>query len=202
MTILYTKLAKVYHEMYQDIFDYKKQYQFLHRILKKYKCKSVLEIGCGTGNLAPYFLKAGYDYTGMDLSRQMINIARKNVDATTLDRIKYEVGDAHDLLYPNNSFDFVISSSSLHHWRYRDQVIREIKRVLKNDCSAYIWDFRRDATNAEIRITIMSRSLYALYLSWALKFHGLSTKEWRSLDNRFSIRWNGALACLVLKKNG
>ena len=56
MSKLYSKLARIYHEMYQSIFDYKKEFQFYNRWLKKYKVHRVLEIGCGSGNLAPYFL--------------------------------------------------------------------------------------------------------------------------------------------------
>ncbi len=35
MTKLYTELAKVYHEMYQNIFDYEKEFQFYDKISKK-----------------------------------------------------------------------------------------------------------------------------------------------------------------------
>ena len=77
MTKLYSKLANVYHEMYQNIFDYKKEFQFYNRILKKHNSKNVLEIGCGSGNLASYFLKNKYNYTGLDLSQEMLDIAKE-----------------------------------------------------------------------------------------------------------------------------
>lgn len=184
---------------------FKEHYQKLaEEIIAENKSGNVLDIGTGPGYLPIEIAKINtkLEIIGIDVSSTMIDIARKNAEAVKIDRIKFEVGDAHNLPYQNNSFDIVFSSSSLHHWRCRDRVFREIRRILKNDCSAYIWDFRKDATREEIKTTIMGRSLSALYLSWALKFHGLSTKEWRSLDNRFSIKWNGALACLVLKKNG
>lgn len=78
MTILYSELANVYHEMYQSIFDYKKEFGLYDGLLKKYNRRSVLEIGCGTGNLAPYFLKANYSYLGLDRYDEMLDIARKN----------------------------------------------------------------------------------------------------------------------------
>src|SRR3989338_6818460 len=78
MTKLYTKLARVYHEMYQTIFDYKREFKFYDRILRKYKAKKILEIGCGTGNLARFFLKNGYDYTGLDFSKEMLKIAEED----------------------------------------------------------------------------------------------------------------------------
>ena len=81
VTILYTRLASVYHELYQSIFDYKRDFRVLHAILKKHRSMRVLEIGCGAGNLAPMFLDAGYDYIGMDRAEPMLRIARQEVPA-------------------------------------------------------------------------------------------------------------------------
>jgi len=77
MTKLYSQLAQVYHEMYQSIFDYGKDFNRYHRLLSKHRCRRVLEIGCGSGNLASYFLDAGYDYVGMDKAKGMLRIARR-----------------------------------------------------------------------------------------------------------------------------
>lgn len=77
MTKLYTKLAHIYHEMYQSLFDYEREFRHCHAILGKHGAKSVLEIGCGAGNLAKYFLDAGYDYTGMDVAKPMLRIAMR-----------------------------------------------------------------------------------------------------------------------------
>lgn len=83
MTQLYSKLANVYHEMYQHVFDYDKEYNFYDSILKKNNCRNILEVGCGSGMLARRFLKNGYKYLGVDLFNEMLNIARDeiNVDA-------------------------------------------------------------------------------------------------------------------------
>ncbi|MHC4598618.1 MAG: class I SAM-dependent DNA methyltransferase [Planctomycetota bacterium] len=74
---LYTELARVYHEMYQTLFDYEKEFAFLEDLLREFGCGEVLEVGCGTGNLASRFLKAGFVYTGMDLFEEMLAIARE-----------------------------------------------------------------------------------------------------------------------------
>lgn len=78
MSKLYNDLAEVYHEMYQGIFDYKKEYEFYNNILKNNNVKSIAEVGCGSGNLANYFVDAGYNYTGVDLSQNMLKIAVSN----------------------------------------------------------------------------------------------------------------------------
>ena len=83
MTKLYSTLASIYHEMYQHVFDYDKEYSFYDSILRKNNCHSILEVGCGSGMLARRFLKNGYNYFGVDLFNEMLNIARNeiNIDA-------------------------------------------------------------------------------------------------------------------------
>src|SRR5271166_3200594 len=63
--------------MYQSLFDYEREFRQCHAILGKHAAKSVLELGCGAGNLADYFLDKGYDYTGMDAARPMLEIAKR-----------------------------------------------------------------------------------------------------------------------------
>jgi SAM-dependent methyltransferase len=77
MPKLYSELAGVYHEMYGSIFDYEKEFGLYDRILRRHHCRSVLEVGCGGGRLAPFFLDAGYRYQGIDVSADMLRIARR-----------------------------------------------------------------------------------------------------------------------------
>ena len=76
MTILYSELAQVYHEMYQHVFDYDKEFDYYDLILKSNSCSKILEIGCGSGMLARRFIKHDYDYLGLDLFAEMLEIAR------------------------------------------------------------------------------------------------------------------------------
>jgi SAM-dependent methyltransferase len=102
MTKLYSQLAQVYHEMYQSIFDYKKEFNRYHRLLNKHRCHRVLEIGCGSGNLAPYFLDASYDYMGMDVAEGMLKIAKRMAPAAQF------VGADMRKFHFNRKFDAVI----------------------------------------------------------------------------------------------
>lgn len=78
MSKLYTNLARVYHEIYQTLFDYDKEFEFYDKHLKSNKINSIIEIGCGTGNLAKRFVRANYDYLGIDLFQEMLDIATEN----------------------------------------------------------------------------------------------------------------------------
>lgn len=102
MTQLYSTLASLYHEMYQNIFDYDEEYHFYDTLLKKHHCNSVLEIGCGSGMLARRFLQNGYDYLGLDLYDEMLAIARKETCAD-----HFIQGDMRNLSF-NQQFDAVL----------------------------------------------------------------------------------------------
>lgn len=73
MATLYDgKMAEIFDAMYQVFIDYDQEYQFYDQLITS---KNVLEIGCGTGNLAKRFLANNYDYLGIDYSKSMIEIA-------------------------------------------------------------------------------------------------------------------------------
>jgi SAM-dependent methyltransferase len=76
MTQLYSTLANIYHEMYEHVFDYDKEFAFYNSLLKKNNCIKILEVGCGSGMLARRFIKNRYDYLGLDLFNEMLDIAR------------------------------------------------------------------------------------------------------------------------------
>lgn len=79
MSKLYEDLAPVYEAMYHTFIDYEEEYAFYSKILKHYQKKQVLEIGSGTGNLAGHFLKNGFEYLGLDFSKEMIDLAKGKI---------------------------------------------------------------------------------------------------------------------------
>jgi SAM-dependent methyltransferase len=87
MSKLYTQLSKVYEAMYQTFMNYPEELSFYSGLLTKYHCRSVLEIGCGTGNLAAGFVSRGFNYTGLDYSEDMLQLAnKKNSGASFIKR--------------------------------------------------------------------------------------------------------------------
>lgn len=91
----------------------------------------LLELGCGTGNLAIAFLKDGLasSVTGMDISKGMIEVARKK--SAGLKGCEFVVGSALQLPFPDAQFDVVAADSFLHHILDPIPCLREIRRVLK-----------------------------------------------------------------------
>jgi len=102
MTQLYSTLANIYHEMYQHVFDYDKEFEFYDSILKKHNSHRILEVGCGSGMLARRFINNGYDYLGVDLFNEMLDIARSEVSSA-----KFMQCDMRNLPF-QNQFDAVL----------------------------------------------------------------------------------------------
>lgn len=119
----------MYHEMYQSIFDYEKDFRFYDAILKEFGCSRVLEAGCGSGNLAKYIVEAGYDYVGCDLSEDMLGIARENnQDVRFFQRDMRELGfdgDFDAVLITGRSFTYMTRNDDVR--RCLDSVHRSLK---------------------------------------------------------------------------
>jgi SAM-dependent methyltransferase len=67
----------IFDAMYKKLINYSEEYIWYSNILKKYHKTSVLEIGCGSGNLANLFIKSKFNYTGLDASNDMIKLSQK-----------------------------------------------------------------------------------------------------------------------------
>jgi len=94
--------------------------------------KKVLEIGCGSGIDAVEFARHGADVTVIDIAPNAVTLAKKlAVEANVqIEVIEY---DGHTLPYSDSQFDLVYSYGVLHHIPWRDEVLREVLRVLKPD---------------------------------------------------------------------
>ena len=76
---IFQKYADYYNLFYQKK-NYQAECDFLEKIFRKYSKKpihSILDLGCGTGGHTLILGERGYEMTGIDLSSQMIEIAKR-----------------------------------------------------------------------------------------------------------------------------
>jgi SAM-dependent methyltransferase len=69
----------------------------------------VLDVACGTGNLAIPAARAGADVTGVDIAPNLVEQARRRAAAEGL-KATFDEGDAEQLPYADATFDIVMSS--------------------------------------------------------------------------------------------
>lgn len=90
----------------------------------------VLDVACGTGNLAVPAARHGAEVTGVDIAPNLLEQARKRAATEEL-QIRFEEGDAEELTYPDHSFDVVMSMFGAMFAPRPERVASELLRVCK-----------------------------------------------------------------------
>jgi ubiquinone/menaquinone biosynthesis C-methylase UbiE len=97
--------------------------------------KRILDLGCGSGEIASWFLARGMDYTGIDFSPGMIEQAQ-----AYLPEADFRCMDLYHLNFQNDEFDgfWVSCVLDLIPKRNLPFVLSEIRRIVKNDGIGFI----------------------------------------------------------------
>ena len=89
-----------------------------------------LDIGTGTGHTA-FAIAPGVRWVfGLDLTPEMLAVARKEQRLNGVLNVTFEVGDAQQLPYDDKRFDLVTCRRTAHHFTSITQALLEMKRVL------------------------------------------------------------------------
>ena len=96
----------------------------------------ILDVGCGSGWLSEYFARLGYDMTGIDISDELIAMARDRIERVPYDvdhetqlRCRFLTRDIEAAPLPEK-FDAVICYDSLHHFEDERKVFRHLAAML------------------------------------------------------------------------
>lgn len=90
----------------------------------------LLDVACGTGNLAIPAARAGAIVTGVDIATNLLEQARARAESEGL-KIQFDEGDAENLPYPDSSFDLVVTMFGAMFAPRPDLVAAELKRVCR-----------------------------------------------------------------------
>ena len=123
-----------------EIFFSARYRHFVQRIVS---CgPSVLELGCGEGNLALELAQRNLRVAAVDLSPDRIERARRKARELPLDHPpRFDVGDLNSLTLPSGEFDCIIAHDVLHHILKIDRLCEEVKRSLKNGGTFLVMDY-------------------------------------------------------------
>ncbi|MFT4570925.1 MAG: ubiquinone/menaquinone biosynthesis C-methylase UbiE [Hyphomicrobiaceae bacterium] len=105
--------------------------------------RRVIDIGCGNAIFARRLSESleGREFTLIDQSASQIEMGAANIEAVRRrNSCEASVGSANALPYPDNSFDFVLSTGSINLWRSPVGGLEECLRVAKPGGVIWIFD--------------------------------------------------------------
>lgn len=149
---MYGNFAQVYDCLMFDV-DYKKRTAYLLRLFKKYGKKPtlLLDVACGTGGFSQEFSKQGIEVIGVDMSEEMLAIAREKSYDSGQD-ILYLCQKAEELDLYGTVDGAVCCLDSLNHitdYKSFCKALEKVSLFLEEDC-LFIFDLNTVYKHKEI----------------------------------------------------
>jgi ubiquinone/menaquinone biosynthesis C-methylase UbiE len=119
-----------------------------NEILDRVASGTVLDVGTGPGHLPTCIAIKNpfYEVVGLDVSRDMIKIARANAKRAHVENVHVLVGYAAEIGMPNESVDLAVATLSFHHLSNPPKAFEELYRVLKRGGEVWIYEVNSDLT--------------------------------------------------------
>ncbi len=190
---------------------FQRNYELVARdILSSCSGGSILDVGTGPGwlLLKLHQFSPRLRLTGVDASPSMVAIAQKNLARAGLSEvIAVKEGEASNMPFADSSFDMVVSTGSIHHWKDPKACLDSVYRVLKHGGHAFMYDLVSDTPAPVLKDAAREFGRLKMILLWlhALEEPFYTSKDFQSLSrpSRFKegeIRFVGVLCCLTLRK--
>ncbi len=190
---------------------FQRHYELISRDILSYCSEGrILDIGTGPGWLLKklYQASAKFQITGMDISASMVAKARKNIKQAGLsDVINIEEGQANSMPFADYTFDVVVSTGSIHHWKDPTAGLNEIYRILKHGGYALMYDLVSDTPKSIMKTASQEFGKLKIFLLWLHAFDEpfyshkkLHLLACPSLFKKGKTQFVGVMCCLILRK--
>ena len=100
----------------------------------------VLDVATGPGYVAAAFAEAGCEVVGLDLTPAPLELAERMREERGLSNLRFQLGDAEHLPFPEPTFDIVVSRYALHHCEDPQCILAEMARVCRLQGNVVIQD--------------------------------------------------------------
>jgi 2-polyprenyl-3-methyl-5-hydroxy-6-metoxy-1,4-benzoquinol methylase len=133
----WNKVAELYQDKFMNLPLYNDTYDIFTNFLTKANFSSILEIGCGPGNITKYLLtnNSNLKIKGIDISENMIELARKNNPSA-----EFELMDCRDIHSLDNKFDAIVCGFCIPYLSQSDclKMIVDCKNLLNDSGILYV----------------------------------------------------------------
>ena len=157
----FNRHAELYQSKFMDVSAYAEGLDLFIESIKN-KSGSVLEIGCGPGNILKYISNKApqFKLSGIDLASEMIRLAEINCPAA-----KLEIMDCRNLESISEQFDGIIISFCLPYLNQQEtsELISTAAEKLNSDGVIYISTIKGNYDNSGIRLSSKGEEVYMHY---------------------------------------
>ena len=122
-------------------------------------CRHALEIGCGTGMFARLLAQKAKRVLALDLSPQMISMARERSEQFT--NIDFQVADVQSLECSPGQFDCIVSIATLHHVSM-EEILTKLKAALAPNGTLIVLDLYQ-ASLSDLPILLIAIPLNLIF---------------------------------------
>lgn len=156
---LHQSLTEAYEKRYQDGFSriyssYWNQ-QFISHLPDD--CEMILDCGCGTGDLIREILPFGKQIVGMDISRDMIRVAKHVIPDDQ--KVTWVTAPGETFPFADRIFDVVCFRGALHHMTHENLALKEAYRTLRNGGTLLISEPNDDSLLLRLPRKIVNRHM-------------------------------------------
>ncbi|MFN8178841.1 MAG: metalloregulator ArsR/SmtB family transcription factor [bacterium] len=109
---------------------------------------TVVDLGTGTGVLLEKLAPRSQRLIGVDASPEMLDVARRHVEAAKLSHVELRLGALEHLPLSDGEADTMVANMVLHHVANPPEVLREIRRGLKPQGRLVVADLEEHAAES------------------------------------------------------
>ena len=156
--------------------------RFLKPVVKN---KKVVDLGCGTGILTQLIKEWGGDVVGVDISDEMLSLAKKENPG-----IEFVLADAENTGLKNEEFDIAASSLMVHYFNDLNPLFTEVNRILKSHGS-FIFSFHHPVNEVMKKEKTENQTKYLID-----NYFGLKEYRWKMLKDMELVSYHHTFDCL------
>ncbi|WP_339863536.1 metalloregulator ArsR/SmtB family transcription factor [Paremcibacter congregatus] len=162
--------------------------QILLEVTADMEINDFLDVGTGTGRILEVFADRIGRGTGIDLSREMLAVARVNLEKANLHNCQVRQGDMYDLALASESMDLVLIHQVLHFADDPSAAIKESARLLRTGGRVIVVDFAPHKLeylreeHAHRRLGFKNTEIAGWFMANGLESHPVIELEGTELD--------------------